>query len=158
VLADVLNDRIRLKIRQELGATYSPSVYASSSDVFPNFGYVAVELIVDPKQLPEIGPMVAKMASELAEGKIGDDEFERAIKPILSSLDDLDNGYWANLLSRCQERPELLDAARGRKADNLSIRKAEIEALAKKYLTQDKATVISVSPASAAQAPVALGR
>jgi zinc protease len=155
VLAAVLGDRLRLKIRQELGATYSPMVDAFSSDVFSNYGFIGVQLFVEPKQLAEIGPLVAKLGGELGHGKISDDEFDRAIKPIVSSLDDLDNVYWLGVVGQCQERPELVKAARERKADNLSITKTEIEALAKKYLSQDRATVIGVSPA--AHGPVALG-
>ncbi len=156
VLCGVLNDRLRVKIRQELGATYTPIVAGAVSDVFADYGYIDVELFVEPKQVAEIGPLVVKMAQELAEAKLSDDEFERALKPTLSSLDDLDNDYWARLVVRCQERPDLIEAARNRKANYHSIKKEEIEALAKKYLTQDKALVIGVSPA--ARAPVALGK
>jgi zinc protease len=156
VLTSVLGDRVRLKVRHELGATYSPMVFAGSSEAFSNYGFIGVQLFVEPKQVAEIGPLVAKMGAELANGKISDDEFDRAMKPILSSLDELGNGYWSNLLSQCQERPELVDTARNLKTDFQSIKKGEIEALAKKYLTQDKATVIGVSPA--ANGPVALGK
>lgn len=156
LLGDVLNDRLRVKVRQELGATYTPVTIVSTSEVFDNYGFIGVVLIVDPKQLPEIGPLVVKMAAELADGKIGDDEFERANKPFLSSIDDLDNGYWIGVAGCCQERPEVIDIARGRKADNLSIKKSEIEALAKTYLSSDQATLISVAPV--ARGPVALGK
>ncbi len=156
VLTRVLFDRIRLKIRQELGATYSPRVFAEASDTYGDYGYLAVQLIVDPKQLPEIGPLVVKMGAELAAGKISDDEFDRAIKPVWGSLDDLSNSYWLGVLEDCQERPSEIENARNYKADTLSIKKSEIESLAKKYLSRDAATVIGVSPA--ADGPVALGK
>jgi predicted Zn-dependent peptidase len=41
-----------------------------------------------------------------------------------------------------------LDAARGRKADYNSITKADLEALAKQYLSAEKATIIDVAPTS----------
>ena len=148
VLSSVLNNRLFAKVRKELGATYSPAVIQYASDAFPDYGYLATLLSADPKQLADIGPLVVKIGAELAAEKIDDDEFQRAMKPVLSSIDDLDNGYWLNLLSNCQEHPEFLDAARGRKADYASITKADLEALAKQYLTADKATIINVAPKS----------
>ena len=146
VLADMLNDRLRVKVRQELGATYTPEVIQSQSDAFPHYGYLAAALIVDAKQLPRIGPLVKKIAADLAAGQISDDEFERAMKPMLTSLADLNNGYWLSVLGHCQERPQDLAAARSRTADYTSIKKSEIQALAKQYLGADRATVISVTP------------
>jgi zinc protease len=148
VLASVLNNRLFAKVRKDLGATYSPEVIQYASDAFPDYGYLAALVSVDPKQLAEIGPLVVKIGAELAAGKIDDDEFQRAMKPVLSSIDDLDNGYWLNLLGHCHEHPEFLDAARGRSADYASITKADLEALARQYLTADKATIINVSPKS----------
>ncbi|HEV2972603.1 MAG TPA: insulinase family protein [Pirellulales bacterium] len=145
-LAAVLNDRLRLKVRQELGATYTPEVVQYSSDAFPDYGYLAALMTVDPKQMAQIGPLVAKIGADLAAGSIGDDEFDRAMKPVLISLDDLDNGYWCNLLGHCQEHPEFLAAARGRKADYMAISKADLESLAKLYLAADKATIIGLAP------------
>jgi predicted Zn-dependent peptidase len=107
-------------------------------------------MTVDPKRAAEMGTIAAKIAADMATGTIGDDEFQRAMKPLLSSLDDVgrDNGYWVNLLGNCQEHPEFLEAARGRKADYQSITKADLESLAKQLFTADKATIINVTPAT----------
>jgi zinc protease len=149
ILTDVLSERLFNKVRQELGATYTPTVTSCSPSVFPDYGYIQAELTVEPKQAAEIGPLVAKIAAELAAGSISDDEFQRAINPYLSSLADLDKGnvYWIGLLCHCQEDPEFLDRARHLKAEVASITKPEIEALARKYLAAGQATVISVVPA-----------
>ena len=151
VLGTVLNNRLFGKIRQELGATYTPEVIRYTSDAYPDYGYLAALMTVDPKRLGEIGPLVAKIGGELAAGPIGDDEFQRAIKPELSSLDDLDNSYWLSVAGDCQEHPEFLAAARSRKADYSSITRADLEALAKQYLGAEKATLIRVAPAAAGQ-------
>ena len=105
--ADVLSDRLRLKVRQELGATYSPIVSSFSPDAFPDYGFIEAQMTVEPKQAAEIGRLVAKIGADLAAGEISDDEFQRAIKPVLSSLDDvvMNNGYWTDVLGRCQEDP-----------------------------------------------------
>ncbi len=146
ILSRVLDDRLRLKIRQELGATYTPQVFPVGSSTFDNFGYLEAFLLVDPKQLPDVSPLVAKIGAELAAGGMTDDEFERAIKPTLATIDDLDNSFWMGYVADCQEHPENLDMARGMKADYLSIKKSEIEALATAYLAEGKATIINVAP------------
>lgn len=146
VLAAVLNNRVFFKVRQELGASYSPDVRAETAEAYPDFGYVAAELTVEPKKAAEIGPLVAKIGADLAAGPISDDEFERAIKPIVRSYDTLYNGYWLSLLTDCQTSPSCLDDARRVKADYASITKAEIQQLAKQYFSAGKATVINVVP------------
>jgi zinc protease len=151
ILSEVLSDRLRVKVRQELGATYTPEVTSEASPTFDKFGYLKASLTVEPKQLPEVSRLVAKVASELAIGGVSDDEFKRAIEPTLASIDDRGNGFWAGLLGECQEHPEMLDFARGMKADFASIKRSEIEALAKAYLGEGKATIINVAPTAPAK-------
>jgi zinc protease len=150
MLVEILRDRLRLKVRTELGATYTPAVARYTSDAFPDFGYVQAELTVDPEKAREIAPLVTSIGAELATGHISDDEFQRAIKPVLASLEEAakDNGYWLRTLCDCQEHPQSLDEARHEAEDYKSITKAEIEALAKQRLATDKATVINLIPAS----------
>ena len=146
VLRTVLNDRLWTKIRQELGATYTPETVQYSADAYPDYGYLAALLIVDPKQVAEIGPLAAKIGAELATRPITSDELDRARKPILASYDSLDNGYWTGLLIDCQANPVCLDQARIAKADYAAITTAELQALAKQYLAAGKATIINVAP------------
>lgn len=151
ILSGVLFDRLRLKIRQELGAVYTPEVFPVETETFDNFGYVEVSLLVEPKQVHDVSSLVAKIGADFAAGGMSDDEFQRAIKPTLASLDDLDNSFWMGYVADCQEHPETLDFARGMKADYLSIKKSEIEALAKAYLGEGKATIINVAPIAPAK-------
>ena len=149
VLADILTDRLRLKVRTQLGATYSPEAFRYINEAFPDYGYVQAEMTVNPQRVGEIGPLVAGIGSDLAKGEISDDEFARAIKPVLASLEDSakNNGYWLGWLNNCQERPEVLNDLRTEAADYHAITKSQIEELAKRFLTQDHATIVSVSPA-----------
>ncbi len=57
------------------------------------------------------------------------------------------NQYWlGNVLSRAQEKPEVLDWCRSRYADNESITTAELSELAKSYLGPDHASRVIVIP------------
>ncbi len=146
LLASVLNDRLRVKIRKECGATYTPEVINVTSDGFTDFGYLAAVMLVEEQRIAEIGKLVTEIAADMASGSISDDEFERAIKPVTASLDDLNNGYWLNVIGQCQARPEFLAAARNRKSDYTSITKDELTKLAKSLLSADKPLVVNVVP------------
>lgn len=148
VLRQILNDRLRVKIREELGATYTPTVVYYAADAFPDFGYFAAQLVVDEAAVAQIGPLVKKVAAELAAGSIGDDEFTRAIKPMIEGYEALrrDNGYWIMAIADCQERPASLADVRSRDAEYRAITKSEVEKLAKRYLNADDAMLLSAVP------------
>jgi zinc protease len=109
VLSEILGDRIRLKIREELGAAYSPNVYNYESSSLKDFGMIGADMIVDPKQATEIGQLVTTIAADLRDGAISDDEFDRAIKPIMNNIAAAarNNGYWMTVLGLCQSQPKL---------------------------------------------------
>lgn len=146
VLGEVLNDRLRLKVREELGATYSPEVVRYSSEAFRDYGNLIAVMLAEPKDLANLGSIAARVADELAKGEISDDEFKRAISPTLSTLDQRDNSYWLNNVSNSQEMPEMVEVMRTRNADYRAITKDEVQALAKKLLSSEHATVINVQP------------
>jgi zinc protease len=56
------------------------------------------------------------------------------------------------VLGRAQERPEVLDWARNRREDFAEISKADIDALAKKYLGSDRVSRVTIHPYAAAPA------
>jgi zinc protease len=148
VLAAILNDRLQNKVRKELGASYTPTVTNTGSQTFRDYGFLEADLVVEAPQLQQIGQLVADIADDLASGAISDDEFNRALTPILSGIEGRvkNNGYWLSTISDCQENPAALDIARKSASDFRSITKSEVEGVAKQYLTADKATIISVAP------------
>jgi zinc protease len=154
VLRQILNDRLRVKIREELGATYTPSVIYYAVDAFPEFGYFAAQLVVDAASVPQIGPLVKKVAADLAAGPIADDEFTRAIKPMIDGIDAMrgDNSYWIMAISDSQERPASLADFRSRDAEYRAITKSELEILAKRFLNAEAAVLISAVPSRSDEA------
>jgi zinc protease len=85
-------------------------------------------------------PAAAVIRSEIESIRshgFSDDEFNRVRPPFLRQRsDDLrTNTYWCyTVLDDAQQRPERLAAARNRIADSAAITRAEIEALARRYL------------------------
>jgi zinc protease len=148
VLSEVFSDRLRVKVREQMGSTYSPSVLSTSSDIFPGYGYLAAVVEVDPQKAKEIQDVVVAVAADLQANGATQDELARALNPTLKHIEESErtNGYWLTVLGRSQERPEVLDWARSRRADFASISKADMDALAKAYLSADKASRVIVRP------------
>jgi zinc protease len=148
LLSEVLADRLRVKVREQLGSTYAPSVASEASTVYPGYGYLAARLDVDPAKANDIKNVVASVAGELSLNGATQDEIDRAKNPILTAIRESErtNEYWMTVLSRAQEKPEVLDWARSRHADFASITVADVDALAKDYLAPNKASIVIIHP------------
>ena len=149
VLAAVLDDRLRLKVREELGETYSPACYHVANDTFTGYGYMTAMIEVKPEQLDTIGKLVGEIGQGVATGPITEDEFDRAMKPLLSQLEQMrrDNRYWSqNVLRNAHEHPERLDWARALVSDFQNIKVAEIQALAKEFLPATRVITARIIP------------
>lgn len=150
LLAEVFSDRLRVKVREELGDAYSPGAGITPSDIYPGYGYLSASVTIDPPRAKTVADLITAIANDLAEKGVTEDELERAKKPILTALKESarTNGYWlGNVLARAQERPEMLDWCRSRYADNEAIDKADLDALAKTYLGAARASRVIVVPA-----------
>ena len=65
LLAAVLDDRLRVKIREELGATYSPHVVSQPSRAHAGFGLMKGSLIVAPEQAEPLAKVIKEVAGSL---------------------------------------------------------------------------------------------
>ncbi len=153
LLGSIINDRLRVKIREELAAAYSPGAGSVASDAYPGYGYFLTHVEIDPETAAKVTQFVLAIGEDLAKNGVTEDEFNRAREPLLTQLKQSlrDNTYWLGpVLSRAQEKPEVLDWCRTRDADTMSITPAELSALAKQYLTPDRASHITITPVSVA--------
>ena len=149
ILAEILSDRLREEIRQKLGVSYSPSAGATGSDVLEGYGLVLSESIGKPEDLEKLLSSMREQADNIASKGASADELDRALKPTFSQLEKSlrDNKYWiGTVMSQSQSDPNRLELARHRDQDYHSINLAEINALAKKYLTADRAMFVSIKP------------
>jgi zinc protease len=157
LLADVLRDRLRIRIRERMGDAYGVSVYNESSDTFTGYGQMTVTTVVAPDRTGETAQAILNVAGELLAGGVTDEEFERAKKPALAALRDQErtNPYWLNgVLASCQEFPQRLEWARMYKADVESITAADLTAVAKTYLLPGRVFRVKILPQEPAPAQV----
>jgi zinc protease len=156
LLGMVLNDRLRAKVREELGTSYSPRAGSNASTQFPGYGYFTATVDIEPRAAGEVAELVINIADDLARNGVTADELERSRLPLLTSLRESlrMNGYWlSTVLARAQEKPEVLEWSRTRIADTESITTAELSDLARKYLGRDRASRATILPVAAKGKP-----
>ena len=148
--AEIFSDRLRVKVREEMGDAYSPEAGSAPSDTYTDYGFMLAQITVDPAQAQKIVDTVLAIAADLQKNGATPDELERAKQPILTSLKESarTNGYWLNnVIGSCQEFPQRLDWCRTRYSDFEGITKAEIDALAAQYLDPARTFRVIVLPA-----------
>src|SRR5205807_1609432 len=106
MLASVLSDRLRVKVREELGGAYSPGAGSNASEIYPGYGFVIANITVDPAKAKEITEVTVALAADLAEKGVTADELDRAKQPTLTAIRESlrNNGYWMTVLGRAQEK------------------------------------------------------
>jgi zinc protease len=150
LLGQILSDRLRVKVREEMGDAYSPQAGSAPSDTYLHYGFILAQIAVDPAQAQKIVDTVLAIAADLQKNGATPDELERAKAPVLTSLKESarTNDYWLNsVVGSCQEFPQRLDWCRTRFSDFESITKAEVDALAAQFLDPARTYRVIVLPA-----------
>ncbi len=143
LLASVFNDRLRVKIREEMGDTYSPDAGANLSDTYKGYGHIVAQATVAPDKARAVADAMKAAAASLFEKGVTDEELVRAKQPALTAARQSvrTNPYWlGSVLSAAQEQPERLEWARNRLADIESITPAELTEFAQRFLDPAKAS------------------
>jgi zinc protease len=151
ILAEILSDRMREEIREKLGVSYSPNAGVDGSEAQEHFAYLSTVSVGKPEDIEKLATVILNVGETLGHQGTTQDELERALKPTLKTLEKSrrDNAYWlGTVLSRCQEKPQILEYARQRDADYSSITVDEINALAKQYLIHDNTATITIQASS----------
>lgn len=155
ILAQILDDRMRKKIREELGAAYSPRAGANPSQVY-DFGVLRALSLGKPEDSKNVGKLIVEIGAKLAAEGTDQDELDRALKPVLTQLSESlrENSYWlGTVMAQSQEQPHRLDWARERDDDYGKITVEDINALAKKYLAPENAIRVELQPVEAEKLP-----
>jgi zinc protease len=151
LLAQIFSENLRKKIREKLGAAYSPYAYNRSSRIYENYGVFQAFVQVKPEQTQLISDEVRGIAADLAENGITKQALQLALKPVLTRLKDMwrDNKYWLNnVLVRSRRHPQQLEWSAGMMDDFSAITAEELSALARKYLDNDQEAVVIVTTES----------
>lgn len=149
VLADIFSEKLREKIREELGASYSPFAYNQPSRAYKGYGVLQAYVYVDPQQASFVVNAVKEISRDILENGVSDEALERSLKPILTSIKDYrrTNTYWLDrVMTDSLRHPQQLDWSRSFEADYASITIEDIRKVAAAYLVDEKAACIKIVP------------
>jgi len=132
------------ELREKLGESYSPGAAASLSDEFPGYGHLFAASNVDYKDLATTRAAIFAIAKELRDKPIDADLLDRARRPLLEAMvkSRRENSYWLNYVAEAASHADRLDRSRKGIGAVEAATPAELQALAKRYLVDDKALVI----------------
>ena len=148
ILAQVMQLRLTDELREKQGATYSPSASATHSVVFNDWGYLAVSVEVPPEKLDAVIASIQKIAADLRDKPVTDDELDRAKKPRIDQIEKsrVTNEYWLSSLSGAQTDPRILDSTRSVIAGLERVKAADVQKAARTFLGDDKSWTVLVKP------------
>ncbi|MEP6343411.1 MAG: insulinase family protein [Maricaulaceae bacterium] len=111
----LINSMLRLRLtevlREDEGATYSPSVSSSASELFPNYAFTGVSIEVSPEKIDHLYGVIDQVTGEMHRGEFDADLLDRARKPILERFETNleNNSYWMGVISRANSEPWSLE-------------------------------------------------
>jgi len=149
VLSRIVSERLRIVLREELGATYSPYAYNDPSRIFKNYGIFHVVVKVKPEKHTFVYNKIKAILDSILVDGITEKETDLALKPLLNHLEIIrkTNGYWLNaVMSNASNYPEKFDWANTILQDYHSITRDDLMLLAKKYLYIDDSALIVIKP------------
>ena len=151
LLAAVLDDRMRVRIREDLGEVYSIRASNMPSDTFNHFGVLRVITVSNPPQADRVAKLVKEIAGELQSGGVTADELDRALRPLLTGLKDWvrNNRYWLEtVMASSQEYPQRLVWAKNMIPDYQSITVEDVDGMARRYLLPENGLAVTIVPVS----------
>jgi zinc protease len=138
-----------VKIREELGATYSPHVSSQPSRAHAGFGLLTGSLTVAPDQAEALAKVIKGVAADLGRKGVTQDELIRALEPTLTSIKDVkrNNRYWLEaVLNLSSRHPQQLIWPLSISEGFAEIKAEELTALAARYLQESLGATVIVAP------------
>jgi zinc protease len=114
VLTSVLNIRLTDHIREELGASYSPSAFVGISTEPDELVETYLNVTGDPTTLAEISGIVLEDVASLRTGGPTDSEFDAAMAEMAKNYTYFDNQTIGDLLAQAPDTPALITRFKNR--------------------------------------------
>ena len=131
------------------GLRCRPDAAHNPSEAVPGFGVFQAHIETPPAGLEAFMRDAMTIARSLREQPIPADELQRARRPFLETLQrsrNSSNAWWLNNLAGVQQNPERAESLRVSLQQYEAITAAELQALARQYLTDDRAFRLFIRP------------
>lgn len=149
VLAKIFEERLRKKVREEMGVSYSPQVSYFGSRVFKGYGYILAELTVQQGTEANTIEQIKRINEHIYLNGVTTEEVEKVKKPLITAIKESikTNNYWLySVLLGSSRHPVQLQWPITLIDDIKSITADDVNAFAKKYLLQENAAVAVAFP------------
>ena len=148
ILADVLSNRLLDRLREKLGASYSPQVYATWPVDMTSGGQIVALGQVQPKDVTAFYEVADSIAADLTAQPPSADELARVTEPLRQQLTRAFTGssYLMNQIEGATREPSRYAALRSLLPDMTVTTPQAMQALAVKYLVRGKSWRLAVLP------------
>nr|WP_247712116.1 M16 family metallopeptidase [Qipengyuania qiaonensis] len=146
LLATVMRLEMLDRIREELGASYSPTARSSMSHVYRDFGTFSTSVVVEPSQADEVFAVVDAIAEDFRRAPIDADLLDRARTPLLEkiALSRRENGWWLGIIDEAQLHSQRLDRVRSYEDRIRAVTPEMLQQSAQLYLDPSQALRIRI--------------
>ncbi len=147
-LRRVVDDRLRLEVRERLGAAYSPGAGLQASQTLPGVGLLFVQALSEPERVETLVEACTSVTDALARDGVTREEVDRLREPILTSIRDAwrSNGFWLSVLSGSGRDPASLGDVRTTEAFFEALGPEPLSKLAATWLPRERASSLVVHP------------
>lgn len=152
LLGEVMGILLTDELRERLGQTYSPGAGVSLSSDYPGFGFVYASSNVAVADIPAVDAAIDGIATQLRDTPIPEDVMNRARNPFIERLTQSrrENSYWLPYVASATSDPALLERSRNAITELRAATAAELQMLAQRYLTPDRALKVRAVPQGSA--------
>jgi zinc protease len=152
-LSEVIDEGLRVEVRENKGAAYSPSSQSHVSRIFPGLGWIQIDVECDPSKVDEVTNTCFKVTEALVKKGVKEEDVKR-IRTIATTNHQKQlesDGFWFSGMFDSLSNPAAFDDLRNAKSWYDDIGAAEITELAKKYLPRAKSSSCIIVPKKAAK-------
>lgn len=149
VLAAIFNDRLFDRLRAEQGASYGPIVESYWPSGFEGSGgYLMAGSLLTPKDVPAFYGIARDIAADLIAKPVSEDELARNVGPIREQVSRASTGnmFWMMLLRGASRDERIVRNAVMLEQDVNAVTAAEIQRVAKRYLSGKAPFSVAVLP------------
>jgi zinc protease len=148
LVSQILERRLRQEIREARGLTYSTSVYARPSKIYPLMSALYVEFTTDPEKADEAVQVARSVVEKFAAEGPTTEEVHTVHKQFKNSAETMlkEPGFWVELLADLEYHSTRLEDVEHLLDDVLAFTQADIAAEARKTITPDRFLMVSGRP------------
>jgi zinc protease len=148
VLAEIFNDRLFERLRDQSGASYSQAVSSTWPESLTRGGYLFVGGLVRPEDSDLFYRLAREISADLASTPVSADELQRARTPLIERVIRASSGnmFWMHYVEGASRDPAVFDALLRFVPDLSQTTPADIQRLARLYLTPANGIPVLVLP------------